>query len=365
MKRAIIALLIFWLLLSACETDKADRGANGGRRPVIIGDDGYFHINGEPTRILGVEFYPTEKAILQKSIPLIKELGCNFVFFYPNGWEDRRDEGHYKLLADNGLMAAQMVSIAKMGDGTGEFAMTGGGVGVLPDEPFILEQLDLIAEMVAAFSVNENVLFWLIGGEFVSDEMLADGGRALRDVVQRMTDEIRAHDPLGRPVTVAHHIMEAVLFDEDSFVDFSDIVDFTWFTIATHLHDGDLNAESEEPWAPSLAIEEPKALAGFVNKAYRLNHGMPIYLASWYTNAIAPVCAPSYDATMEKWNTITSAAPFLGAAFWPFIHWLDDSPHTLAVIEENGDESNLITNESFDAVKEAYTTTGWDLEGLR
>lgn len=300
------------------------------RPPVEIGPDGFFRLEGRRTVLYGLEeeHHRYTRDELEALIPRLKQLGVNFLVLYRN---NPQEDFFYQRLGEEGLWVAQELGGVKKIT-LSPFANTGGNLGTLPDEALVVSNLAWLVPEVTRLSRFRSILFWWLGGEFAEPEFHTQAGAAaVRDSVARYRDAVRAADPLGRPFTVSHHYVEALEDAALSFIDFSDLTDFTWFTVATHFHSGDFVANGGW-WPVARASEVPAVFEPTLQRASALNHRRPVFLAGWF--AQAPLWGPcdaggQGEAMREKWRLL-STVPNLGASTYHLSEWNQNGmPHAL------------------------------------
>lgn len=195
-----------------------------GPRPVAIGADGYFYLDGERTIMIGVE---EERRVLGDAeidslIPRLHEAGVNALVIY---LQDVQSDYFYQRTEAAGIWIAQHLGTLKKETGPG-FANTGGVIGTIPDEAWYQARLADLEQVVPRLAGHRNILFWWLGGELVEPEFHTARGIAIvREHVRRYRDAVAALDPLRRPFTVSHHVAEAVEDPLLRFVDYSDLTD--------------------------------------------------------------------------------------------------------------------------------------------
>ncbi len=260
--------------------------------------------------------------------PRLDEIGVDFVVVY---LQNVQSDAFYEALEAEGIWVAQHLGTLKRETGTG-LAGTGGVIGTLPDEAWLRERLADIEEVVPRLAMRRNILFWWLGGEFVEPVFHSpDAVATTRDHVRRYREAIRALDPLERPFTVSHHFLEAVESDILSYIDFSDLTDFTWFTVAGHLHLGDVVPGGG--WWPLARVDDvPGAMTGAVRRASALNHGRRIFLGGLFGQApaVGP-CARDDQAegVLDAWASI-AGVPHMGLSVYHLDEWEQNAiPHAL------------------------------------
>lgn len=319
--------------------DAGPPGADSGVAdlPVRIGRDGAFVLNGHRTVVIGVE---EERNVLGDAAvsrlgPRLAEIGANFVVVY---LQNVQDDAFYDALEAEGIWVAQHLGTLKKETGLG-FAGTGGVIGTLPDEPWLGERMVDIEDVVPRLAGHRNILFWWLGGEFVEPVFHSPDGIAVtRDHVRRYREAIRALDPLERPFTVSHHFLEAVESDILPYIDFSDLTDFTWFTVAGHLHAGDVVPGGG--WWPLARVDElPGAMTAAVRRASTLDRGRPIFLGGLFGQApAAGPCARDDQPKrlLDAWDAI-AGVPHMGLSAYHLDAWNDNAiPH--ALLEWTGED---------------------------
>jgi len=296
-----------------------------------IGPDGYFYLNGEKTKtiVVGVE---EERRVLSKAqvdelIPRLKDTGINFLVIY---FQNLQNDYFYKRMEEKGIWIAQHLGTVKKE--LQGFSNTGGVIGTVPDEAWFQARLADVNKAVTRLASRTNILFWWMGGEFVEPDFYTPSGTAtIRDHISRYRDAIQALDPMGRPFTVSHHYIEAIENPLAPFIDFSDLTDFTWFTVATHFHLGDFIPCAG--WWPIAQVTEPRFVLNTVlQRAYNLNHQKPIFFGGWYGQA--PFWGPCTsddqgDRMLDKWAAISNV-PNIGYSTYHLDEWDGNGiPHAL------------------------------------
>lgn len=336
---AIVRAVFFPPLLAAAAA--CSQGAAPGRpeataehaRRVAIGPDGYFYVDGRKTIVFGAEeeHHRYTAAELGSLIPRLREMGVTFLVLYVG---NPQDDFFYARLDAAGIFVAQDLGNVKKRM-VSPFAATGGVIGTLPDEALVAANLAQIDDVVGRLARFDNILFWWMGGELAEPEFHSAAGRDLtRDSIRRYAQEIRALDPERRPFTVSHHYVEAIEDPALPFVDYSDLTDFTWFTLATHFHAGDFTTAAPAlRWFPVAATSEPSPILGaLVRRAYELGHDRPIFLGGWYGQA--PLLGPCRSEDQprllrDKWDAI-SGVPHVGGSTYHLSAWDDNAiPHAL------------------------------------
>lgn len=314
----------------AATLDGGEFDGGSGDRPVVIGPHGYFTIDGVRTVVVGVE---EERSVLTDAqvdalIPRLREAGVNFVIVY---LQNLGSDYFYDELEREGIYVAQHLGTLKR-ETSGGFSNTGGVIGTVPDEAWLHERLADIEATVPRLARRRNILFWWLGGELVEPEFHTPEGIAtVRDHVRRYRDAIQGLDPLDRPFTVSHHYVEAIEDAALPYVDYADLTDFTWFTVATHFHLGDF--VSGGGWWPVAQVSEPSIVLGSVLRhAWELNGERPIFFGGWFGQA--PLLGPCNAADQgervhEKWAAIASV-PHVGYSTYHLDEWGDNGiPHAL------------------------------------
>ena len=361
------ALACALALAAGCQTQQEESAAFGGLHPVLRfhRDSGYFYADDERILLLGVEEPPVWVAfeelrpypeVVDDFIALLKQSGVNLVVLYRYApWPVE----FLQRLADAGIWLG--IQVADVKEPVFGFPETGGAWGTLPDDEFIAEQMESIRSIVSAYGRLPNVAFWWLGGEFVEPVFRADGGRRIREIVRMYADEIRSLDGAGRPITCSRHLLE--YWDGNPFsgvtpIDLSDITDFTWITIATHMHLGDFvrDIPGELAWLPVLdAMEDAAVLAHILETAWDMNGRRPLYLGSWSTKAPdAGVCGWSSELTRAQWDAIFGAVPSLGGAYWHVASHIQPSyePHVLMYLDASG---RLQPTDNLEGLSAAYS----------
>lgn len=298
--------------------------------PVAIGADGYFVLNGRRTVVYGLEeeHHVYTEQELDLLVPALRELGVTFLVVYRGNVQQ---DFFYERFEREGLWVAQELGNVKKRVAS-PFAGTGGVLGTVPDEETIASNLQHIDELVGRLARHRSILFWWIGGEFAERDFHTPAGeQAVRASVALYADAVRARDPLGRPFTVSHHYVEAL---EDAllpFIDFSDLTDFTWFTVATHFHSCDFIEGGG--WYPlARASEVPLALEVLLARAWQLNHERPVFFGGWYAQApLLGACSMEHQAEgmREKWRVL-STVPSMGASAYHLAEWQENGiPHAM------------------------------------
>jgi hypothetical protein len=364
-----VAFAWFLAIAGACSSQSGhlDRTVQQGRETPSIDADGYFVLNGARTLLLGAEEPPVWVAfpelrpyprIADDFARLCRDAGINLIVFYkwvpwPPAFIER--------LGQEGIWAGIQVAEAKQP--LLSFGQTGGAIGTLPDAAFESEQMELIRERVSSYASLSNVAFWWIGGEFVEPFFYLDGGAALRALLGRYVGAIRSLDPDRRPITCSQHLLEALLCGPAmgrACLDLSDVVDFQWYTIATHMHVGDFvpGLPSSLNWQPVLNnLEEPLLLSSLLAKIRDTQGGKALYLGSWST--MSPKegpCRPSAELTLGQWELLRSAGvPFSGGAFWNLGSHVQpsDFPHGLVELRDGA----IAANENMIGLGQAYRAT--------
>lgn len=304
---------------------------------VEVSPEGYFYLNGKKTIVMGAEEerHIYTEAEIGQMIPRLKQMGVNFLVIYVG---NPQQDFFYEKLAAAGIYVAVHLGTLKKETQEG-FSNTGGVIGTIPDEEWMQMTLARIQEMVPRLARFNNILFWWLGGEFVEAEFhSADGMAAVRDAVRRTRDAVRALDPKGRPFTVSHHYVEAVEDPLLPFIDYRDLTDFTWFTVATHMHWGDF-AEGGG-WWPVLQESEPGLiLESILSKAYDLNGKKAVFFGGFFGQA--PWWGPckkedQYGALKDKWNILKKISHSGGSAYHATEWDGNDIPHRL--FERVGDD---------------------------
>lgn len=303
---------------------------------------GFFYIDDERTLLLGAEEptiwvafeelrpYPE---IVDEFIQMCHKASINLIVLYRHApWET----DFLERLADAKIWLG--IQVADVKEPLFGFSHTGGAWGTLPSQEYIDEQIESIERIVSTYGHLPNIAFWWIGGEFVEPIFRKDGGERVREIVQMYVSKIRELDPQNRPITCSRHILE--YWSKNPFggvtpIDLSDITDFTWITIATHMHIGDFIANIPEDlrWFPILqAMEDKSTLKQILQTAWELNGKKPLYIGSWSTKAPPDgPCGWSSELTFEQWKAVSESVPFLGGAYWDFGSHLEDEiePHAL------------------------------------
>ncbi len=309
-------------------------------RPVEIGSDGFFVLNGQRRVVWGLEeeHHRYTREELEALVPRLKALGVTFLVLYRG---NPQEDFFYERLAADDLWVAQELGNVKKPTRQA-FAATGGVIGTLPDEATVAENLARIDDHLTRLAKHRNILFWWIGGEFAEPEFhTREGVEAVRASVRLYGEAVRARDPLGRPFTVSHHYVEALESLSMQYVDYADLTDFTWFTLATHFHLGDFVGGGG--WLPvARASEVPLALEPILARAHELNGKRPIFLAGFYAQAplLGPCTAGEQAAGLrEKWRLV-STVPHVGGSVYHLSAWDGNAmPH--AIFEQQGRDWNL------------------------
>jgi len=298
--------------------------------PVEVSPEGFFYLNGIKTLVIGAEEerHVYTSAEIDQLIPRLKDTGIKFLVVYKG---DAQQDFFYEKLQGAGIYVAQHLGTLKK-ETQQSFSGTGGVIGTIPDEAWMQLTLDYINVTVPRLSKFRNILFWWLGGEFVEPEFhTGSGALAVRDAVRRARDAVRALDPLKRPFTVSHHYVEVIEDPLLPFIDYRDLTDFTWFTVATHMHLGDFLAGGG--WWPVLQESEwGPLLQSILSKAYSLNGSKPIFFGGFYGQA--PWWGPcrkedQYGLLRDKWNLL-KATPFNGGSVYHATEWNGNGiPHVL------------------------------------
>jgi len=301
----------------------------GASSPAQIGSDGFFYLNGQKTVVFGAE---AERRVytnreVDQLIPRLQEMGVNALVIY---FQNLQSDYFYQQMDSQNIWIAQHLGSVKKR--TVAFSATGGELGTLPDEAWIQTNLTNINTAVTRLAPRNNILFWWMGGEFAEPEFHTTSGRtAVRDSVRRYRDAIAAIDTRSRPYTVSHHYMETIEDPLLPFIDYSDLTDFSWFTVATHFHLKDF--VSWGGWWPVAQITEPAfILDSLLDRAHALAHHKPIFLGGWYGQAPlwGPCAADAQRALMhDKWDAIQHV-PHLGGSSYHLDEWDGNAiPHAL------------------------------------
>ncbi|MBI4952661.1 MAG: hypothetical protein HY908_11555 [Myxococcales bacterium] len=324
---------------AGCAADEGDMASDASDRPVAIGADGYFYLDGVKSIVFGAEeehhHYTPEE--LDALVPRLHELGVGFLVLYV---QNPQEDFFYERLEAAGLYVAQDLGNVKKRL-LSPFAATGGVIGTVPDAALVAANLAQIDELVGRLARFRSILFWWMGGELVEPAFhSASGSAAVRASVHRYAERVRALDPLGRPFTVSHHYLEALADPLLSFVDFGDDTDFTWLTVATHFHLGDFSDLLPVPWLPVARATEPRlVLTPILERAFALNRERPVFFGGWYGQApLLGPCRPEGQAEgmVEKWAAL-AGVPHSGGSTYHLSSWGDnDIPHALFV-QSGGD----------------------------
>ncbi len=371
MRRATFLYLVVWLLvpiiMAACRGDPSrEYTICHERQGVQIDTEGYFVLNGVKTILLGGEEPPVWVAfpelqpypeVVEDFIRLCRDACINLIVLYK--WVPWPRE-FIEQLARAGIWVGIQVAEAKQP--LLPFLQTGGAIGTLPDKVFEQEQFHLIQERVSYYASLPNVAFWWIGGEFIEPVFYSDGGMCLRALLLRYIEAIRDLDPYARPITCSQHIVEALLCGPGMgrmCLDLTDVIDFSWYTIATHMHLGDFlpGLPSSLNWQPILnPMEDPVLLDSLLVKIHRVQQGKAFYLGSWSTMSPSQgPCYPSSELTRSQWEQIHRVVPFSGGAYWNFGSHLQpsDFPHGLVELK-NG---VIVPTENMAGLGQAYAAT--------
>lgn len=299
-------------------------------RPVTIGADGYFYLDGKRTIVIGAE---EERRVLGDAevdalIPRLREAGVNFLVIY---LQDLQTDYFYDRTEAEGIWIAQHLGTLKKETQQG-FSNTGGVIGTIPDEAWYQVRLAEIQNVVPRLAVHRNILFWWLGGELVEPEFhSAEGIAVVREHVRRYRDTLRSLDPLHRPFTVSHHFVEVVEDVVIPFVDYADLTDFTWFTVASHFHLGDFLPAGG--WRPVAGLAESSVvMRPILERAIELNRGKPLFLGGWFGRGplLGPCSAEDQGQRIrETWDTVSSV-PYLGFSAYHLDEWDGNGiPHAL------------------------------------
>jgi hypothetical protein len=335
--------------------------------PSQIGSDGYFYLNGEKTIVVGVE---EERRVLspeqvRELLPRLKDTGINFLVIY---LQNIQKDYFYQLMEDNGIWIAQHLGTVKKE--LQGFSNTGGVIGTVPDEAWFQARLVNVRKAVTHLASHKNILFWWMGGEFVEPDFHTPSGTAtIRKHISRYRKAIQEcdpkaiqkcdpMDPMRRPFTVSHHYIEAIENPLAPFIDFSDLTDFTWFTVATHFHLGDFIPGAG--WWPIAQVTEPSFVLNTVlQRAYNLNHQKPIFFGGWYGQA--PFWGPCTsedqgDRVLDKWAAISNV-PNIGYSTYHLDEWDgNDIPHALF----NWTGNTWVTTAAGNALREIATSVAME-----
>lgn len=298
--------------------------------PVEIGADGYFVLNGRRTVVYGLEeeHHVYSEQELDVLVPAMRELGVTFLVIYLGNVQE---DYFYERFEREGLWVAQELGNVKKRVAS-PFAGTGGVLGTVPDDETIAGNLENIDAVVGRLARHRSILFWWVGGEFAEREFHTPAGeQAVRASVALYADAVRARDPLGRPFTVSHHYVEALEDVLMPFIDYSDLTDFTWFTVATHFHSCDF-MEGSGWWPVARESEVPVALEALLARAWRLNHERPVFFGGWFAQApLLGACSVDHqpEGMREKWRVL-STVPSIGASAYHLAAWEDNGiPHAM------------------------------------
>jgi len=354
------------LTLSNCSTSQDDSSSSDGNDLNIhfCEQTGFFQTDDRRVLLLGAEEPPIWIAfeelrpypeVVDEFIGLCRQSNINLIVLYRYApWPKE----FLQRLADADIWLG--IQVAEVKENLFGFPQTGGAWGTLPSQEFIDEQMESINRMVSTYSYLPNIAFWWLGGEFVEPVFRADGGARLREIVQLYASEIRSLDPQNRPITCSRHMLEYWAmnpFGGVTPIDLSDITDFTWVTIATHMHLGDFigNLPEELVWRPVLdSMEHPDTLRDILQTAWELNGGKPLYLGSWSTKAAGEgPCTWSYDRTLNQWRTAFNSVPALGGAYWHMGSHTQpsDEPHALFYL---GPDSKLEATDNLFGLAQGY-----------
>ncbi len=237
MKKLAIFFMIVMIFfpISKAQTTISDES------PSQIGPDGYFYLNGEKTKtiVVGVE---EERCVLldeqvDELIPRLKETGINFLVIY---LQNLQNKYFYERMEQEGIWIAQHLGTVKKE--LQGFSNTGGVIGTVPNDQWLQARLADVETAMNLLASRENILFWWMGGEFVEPDFYTPSGTAtIHEHIRRYREAIQGCDPediqecdprypldgMGRPFTVSHHYIEAIGNPLASFIDFSDLTDFT------------------------------------------------------------------------------------------------------------------------------------------
>lgn len=363
----VFSILIISFIFSSClAPQEAGKSTSDDTTADIRFDkrSGFFHIDDNRTLLLGAEEptiwvafeelrpYPE---IVDEFIEMCREANINLIVLYRYApWQT----DFLERLADAKIWLG--IQVAEVKENLFGFPETGGAWGTLPSQEFIDEQIESINRIVSTYSYLSNIAFWWIGGEFVEPVFRKDGGKRVREIVQMYISKIRELDPQNRPITCSRHLLE--YWSQNPFggvtsIDLSDITDFTWVTIATHMHLGDFIPDLPENfrWLPILdAMEDEHTLQQILQTAWELNGRKPLYLGSWSTKAPGGgPCDWSSDLTLNAWRAASVSVSFLGGAYWDFGSHLEDykEPHALIYL---GADRKLHANDNMAGLAKGY-----------
>jgi len=315
---------------------------------IHVGDDGYFQRNDERVVFRGVEAIQSGERTFPQHAELARIAGINLAINYskmPDWW--------YTCLDNEEISVGQWVGYA--GERSDRY-ISGGGFAFPPSDAFIEERVAEAGAIVAEVSCHENIAFWWIGGEWVNPvHYLPHNAAQIRKCIAAMVEAVRAADPYDRPITCSHHLIE--ILSGPFFIDYSDLVDFNWFTLCTHMHRGDFEElDPPEKWIPVLALQEkPGVIPAALRLALLLNGGRPFYIP-WYTfgpEEPNTPCVPSREATLKEWEAIQAAhVPLMGTTYYEWEGAWHGEGHSHELARER--DGFLVLTDNYAGVYEAY-----------